>query len=45
MDKFKISRVVAENTKGDGTKIWKPRKVEFGKPALSIIKERIGTFD
>jgi len=37
-DKFKISKVVVENTKGDGTRIWKPQKVEFGKPALSILK-------
>ena len=44
-DKFKISKVVVENTKGDGTRIWKPQKVEFGKPALSILKQRIGTFD
>ena len=37
---FIMNRVGIAN--GGGDRIWKPKKVEFSKPALNFLKQRVG---
>ena len=45
-DKNEMSRIVIMNrvgiANGGGDRIWKPKKVEFSKPALNFLKQRVG---